>query len=204
MTKICIQKKLAQYLVPEFGKVLTLFKLEDGLSPLQPRHDAYIEEAVRLQEKYKDQIYILIGFEAEWIRPAYAELIKTLRSNKNVDYFIGSLHHMHGIPIDYDMDLYKKAREVSGGTDEKLFADYFDAHFEMLQALKPPVVGHFDVIRLLSDEPNRDLRTMTDVWPKIKRNLQFIKDHNLLLEINSSALRKGLREPYPGKSIVNV
>ena len=118
-----------------------------------------------------------------------------------MDFFIGSVHHVHEIPIDFDAAFYGKAREVAGGTDERLFEDYFDAQFEMLKALKPRVVGHFDLIRLLSDEPDRDLRKMKGVWERVVRNLKYVVGQNGLVEINSSALRKGLKEPYPGRSV---
>jgi histidinol-phosphatase (PHP family) len=154
-----------------------------------------------LRAKYADKINILIGFEGEWIRPSYKDLIEELASNPNIDYFMGSIHHVHGIPIDYDAGLYVKARDAAGGTDERLFEDYFDSQYEMLQALKPKVVGHFDLIRLLSDEPNRDLRQIDSVWERAVRNLKLIVEQGGLMEINSSALRKGLKEPYPGRSV---
>lgn len=124
-------------------------------------------------------------------------------ANPAVDFFIGSVHHVHEIPIDFDRTMYEKAREVAGG-EEKLFEDYFDAQAEMLLALNPRVVGHFDLIRLLSDEPNRDLKSMPGVWARVRRNLALIKEQRGLLEINSSALRKGLKEPYPGRAVCEV
>lgn len=168
---------------------------------LRTRHEAFIIEADRLRKLYADQIKILIGFEAEWIRPSYAPLIEELAANPHVDYFIGSVHHVHEIPIDYDAGFYEKARRAAGGTDGRLFEDYFDAQFEMLTVLKPRVVGHFDLIRLLSDEPDRDLRSMKGVWEKVVRNLRVVVRQGGLLEINSSALRKGLKEPYPGRTV---
>jgi histidinol-phosphatase (PHP family) len=154
-----------------------------------------------LREKYADRIKILIGFEGEWIRPSYSVLMEELASNPVIDFYIGSVHHIHGIPIDYDAVFYRKAREVAGGSDENLFEDYFDAQFEMLNALQPRVVGHLDLIRLLSDEPNGDLRRMKGVWGKVKRNLKVIVDQGGLVEVNTSALRKGLEEPYPSRSV---
>jgi histidinol-phosphatase (PHP family) len=144
----------------------------------------------------------LIGFESDWIRPSYKDLIEELAANPSVDYFIGSVHHVHEVPIDYDREFYVKARDVAGGTDERLFEDYFDSQYEMLKALKPKVVGHFDLIRLFSDDANRDLREMKGVWEKAVRNLKLIVEQAGLVEINSSALRKGLKEPYPGRSVV--
>lgn len=127
--------------------------------------------------------------------------MEELASNPAVDFYIGSVHHVHGIPIDYDAVFYRKARKVAGGGDQRLFEDYFDAQFEMLNALKPRVVGHLDLIRLLSDEPNRDLREMKSVWEKVVRNLKVIIEQGGLVEVNTSALRKGLKEPYPMRSI---
>ena len=124
-----------------------------------------------------------------------------MASDPNVDYFIGSVHHVHEVPIDYDRDLYVKARDAAGGTDERLFEDYFDSQHEMLKALTPKVVGHFDLIRLLSDEPNRDLRSMKGVWERAVRNMKLIVEQGGLMEINTSALRKGLEEPYPTRSV---
>jgi histidinol-phosphatase (PHP family) len=102
--------------------------------------------------------------------------------------------------------MYHSARQIAGGTDEELFEDYFDAQFEMLTQLRPKVVGHFDLIRLFSDETNRDLdlRDWKGVWERAVRNLRLVVEYGGLVEVNSSALRKGLREPYPGRAVCEV
>ncbi|KAH8808989.1 histidinol-phosphatase-like protein [Xylogone sp. PMI_703] len=173
------------------------------IAELYPRHDAYILEAQRLQFKYASQISILIGFEGEWIRPAYAPLITSMAAHPAVDFFIGSVHHVHEIPIDYDTQFYARAREAAGGTDERLFEDYFDSQLEMLESLRPVVVGHFDLIRLMCEEPDRDLKGWgkEGVWERVVRNLRVVVEQGGLLEVNSAGLRKGLKEPYPGRSI---
>lgn len=130
--------------------------------------------------------------------------MRTLLGVPGTDFFIGSVHHVHEIPIDFDKALYLQARAVAGGTDERLFEDYFDAQWEMLNALKPAVVGHFDLVRLLSDDPDVEFRSMEGVWERVRRNLECIVEQGGLLEINSSALRKGLKEPYPSRSICQV
>lgn len=76
-----------------------------------------------------------------------------------LDYVVGSVHHVNGIPIDYDDELYIKAERSSGST-ESLFCDYFDHQFELLKGVRPEIIGlalrwslimpgHFDVVRLL-------------------------------------------------------
>ncbi|RKF57237.1 putative histidinol-phosphatase [Golovinomyces cichoracearum] len=173
----------------------------DNVKILFARHSAYLAEAIQLRTKYRDQITIIIGFECEWIRPSYASLINQLATDPIIEYFIGSVHHVHHIPIDYNKQLYVKAREIAGGTDERLFEDYFDAQYDMLTAVRPRVIGHFDLIRLLSDRRNIDLQKSKGVWTRVLRNLNFIVERDSLLEVNSSGLRKGLDEPYPMRCV---
>ncbi|PVH96559.1 histidinol phosphate phosphatase H [Periconia macrospinosa] len=159
--------------------------------------DDYLIEAIRLREKYSPQIKMLIGFESEWIRPSTLEIIRQVQGKHSYDFFMGSLHHTHTIPIDFDRATYERARDAAGGTDERLFENYFDAQYEMLQALTPPVVGHFDLIRLLSDHRDAQFAGMDGVWERIRRNLAFVVSYGGVLELNASGLRKGLAEPYP-------
>lgn len=166
--------------------------------------DAFYAEAVRLRAKYNGQIALPIAFESEWIRPSTLGLIRTLQSKSDFDMFVGSLHHVHTIPIDFSREMYEQARQAAGGTDERLFEDYFDAQLDMLQALKPPVVGHLDLVRLLSDDPNVELRSMDGVWKKVLRNLQFVAQYGGLQEINTAAWRKGLWDPFPQADICRV
>lgn len=114
------------------------------------------------------------------------------------------MHHVHGIPIDYDAAFYARA-VAAAGSEVQLFSDYFDSQLEMLNALKPKVVGHFDLIRLLAAAPDEDLKMKgEEVWGKVVRNLEVVKKQGGLLEINSAGLRKGLSEPYPGRAICEV
>ncbi|TWU75833.1 histidinolphosphatase [Metarhizium rileyi] len=174
---------------------------QESLDALGPRHSAYLAEAQRLQEKYAPQIHILIGFEAEFIRPDFAPLVAALALAPEVDYFIGSVHHVHGIPIDYDAALFAAAVRAAGGSEERLYEDYYDLQHDMLLALKPRVVGHFDLIRLQSLDPARDIRQWKPVWDKVLRNLRLVKQQGGWLELNTAALRKGLDEPYPCRVI---
>lgn len=123
------------------------------------------------------------------------------------DFFVGSVHHVNTIPIDFDRATYERALASCGAGDkeEVLFEQYFDHQYEMLTQLRPAVVGHFDLIRLMARDPTREIRSYGDaVWKKVLRNLDFVKSYNGLLEINSASLRKGWETPYPGPDICSV
>ncbi|KAI9736360.1 MAG: histidinolphosphatase [Cirrosporium novae-zelandiae] len=162
----------------------------------------YYTEAIRLREKYRGTIEVLVGFEGDWIRKEDGKgnsrvIIEGLLQKYEFDFFLGSIHHVHAVPIDLDHTLYAKAQSLSGGTEERLFEDYFDAQLDMLKALKPQVVGHFDLIRLKSVDPNGSFKRWNGVWKKIVRNLEFVATYGGMLELNSASLRKGMDEPYP-------
>ncbi|KAI9367024.1 Polymerase/histidinol phosphatase-like protein [Aspergillus egyptiacus] len=158
---------------------------------------AYFKEAQRLREKYAGQIRIVIGFEIDWIRQESRGLVETSLKTLPFEFFMGSVHHTKTVPIDYDREMYERARDLAGGSDEKLFEAYFDEQLDMLQQLKPLVVGHFDLIRLKSDDPERSFKQWTGVWERILRNLDYVAGYGGILELNSAALRKGMSEPYP-------
>ncbi|KAI5285545.1 histidinolphosphatase [Ascosphaera aggregata] len=162
---------------------------------------SYFQTARQLREKYKGQINIPIGFEGEWIRPSTLPLVETALRTYPAEFFIGSVHHTLSIPIDFDRKNYEAAREKAGGTDELIFCAYFDEQFDMLKALSPPIIGHFDLIRLFSDHPNESMKRFPEVWEKLLRNLTLIANYGGILEISSSSLRKGMNEPYPKADI---
>lgn len=177
---------------------------ETTAAKLTALFDAYHHEAVRLRDRYASLITILVGVEIDWIRAGSRQWVEGLLERYEFDLFVGSVHHVHGIPIDYDAQSYRRARDQAGGTDARLFEDYFDAQFHMLRALKPPVVGHFDLIRLKSDDAERSFAQWPAVWRAIERNLEFIAGYGGLLELNSASLRKGMSEPYPKAEICQV
>ena len=167
--------------------------------------DKFYHKARELQSKYQLEIELLIGMEIDWIRSGSRDWVEGLLAKYQFDFFVGSVHHVHGIPIDYDQDHYDKAArkslervpEGNVPAEQLLFEDYFDHQYDMLRALKPPVVGHFDLIRLLSKDRDAGWQTYPHVWNKIERNLQYVRSYDGVLELNSSGLRKGMQEPYP-------
>ena len=201
-----IQKRLLQYSYLRMIQLTRFYQVESlhTAATLAKQFDDYFHEARRLQMAYATAIDLLVGVEIDWIRPSSLDSIHSLRRKYSFDLLVGSVHHVHAIPIDYDKKMYSMAREKSGGTDEKLAEDYFDLQYEMLKALKPPIVGHFDLIRLLSDDSEASFTGWIGVWHKILRNLDFIVDYGGLVELNSAGLRKGMSEPYPKAEICKV
>ena len=153
----------------------------------------YVAEARSLQPAYANRMHILVGMESEWY-PGCADWVRNLRRHHELDYVVGSVHHVRGVCFDFSRESYDKAVALCGGTS-RMYAAYFDGQFEMLQKIRPEVVGHFDLIRLHDPEY---LQTMAqaEVWERIMRNLEWIRDAGAILDVNARALLKGQLETY--------
>lgn len=181
--------------------ITILFQAELSPFGLQTMFDCFVAEARRLQEKYKDNICLLVGLETEYIRKSDLNNIKKLRNQYALDYIVGSLHHVDGIPTDFSLKLYEQAEEVLGGT-EATFCKYFDQQYDLMTELKPEIIGHFDLIWLY-----RHNFIATDaILEKIERNIDFAISYGAIFEINTAgaSLRKKLGHPYPQKWILQV
>jgi histidinol-phosphatase (PHP family) len=166
---------------------------------LQARFGEYITEARRCQNAFQDRIEILVGFETE-AYPGGIEFALELMARYSPDYVVGGVHHLGDIPFDYNADEYKRAARAVGGM-EQLYCRYFDLQHDMIQALRPAVVAHFDLIRIFDPDYPRHLQ-LPAVARRIERNLERIARLDLILDFNTAALRKGAREPYIAQPIL--
>jgi histidinol-phosphatase (PHP family) len=169
---------------------------------LKKTFEDFLVEARHLQREYASHIKILVGCEIEFITSEYKQYVAELRKQHGVDYVVGSLHHVGGIPIDFSPELYEAALEQHHNDLFALFASYFDEQYQMLQAVNPEVVGHFDLIRIFRTEPNAGIHQ--SVWEKIIRNVEYVIRYGGLFEINSRAWKKGLKDAYPQRDIFKV
>lgn len=170
-------------------------EIELGRTPgwMEARFALYVAEGRSLAREYKDRMRILVGIESEWY-PGCAPWVADLRRYHALDYVVGSVHHVRGVCFDFSKEGYDKVAAMCGGTS-RMYAAYFDEQFEMLREIKPEIVGHFDLIRL-HDSDYLQTVTEPEVWVRIMRNLEWIRDAGAILDINARALLKGQPEPY--------
>lgn len=160
---------------------------------MKERFAHYMAEARRLQYAYAGRIEILVAFETEAVTGAI-DLARQLIDQFGPDYVVGSVHHIADIPFDYSAETYQQAVTAAGGI-QALYCRYFDRQLELIQRLIPQVVGHFDLIRIF-DPHYRHHLMLPAIQERIQRNLALIRQLNLILDFNVSALKKGASEPY--------
>src|ERR1700761_4120104 len=139
-----------------------ILQVDTSVEGLMSQFEAFLNEAHRLRNAYASSLRLLVGLETEYISPLDIDgLSKLLDSHKGrIDYIIGSVHHVNGIPIDFDFDTYRRCLDsiplpphltASTHMDQEherlgIFLDmYFDAQFELLSKFQPEVIGHVDL-----------------------------------------------------------
>lgn len=162
-------------------------------------------EAHRLKAAYADRITLLVGAETELVDMPGLDKLATLldKHEDKIEYLVGSVHHCHSIPIDFDEPTFNLALAATPAPPDAqhaaLFNAYFDAQLALFQRLKPEVIGHFDLVRLY--HPALDFRAYPEAWAKVERNVRFAVEYGAVFEVNASAFRKGWETAYPGSEV---
>ncbi|BDD86611.1 histidinol-phosphatase [Desulfofustis limnaeus] len=174
-----------------------------GLTPalLYQRFGTYVTECRRLQALYADRIRLYTAMEIETYS-GYRQFVPDLVAVFKPDYIVGSVHFVDDINFDYSPEMYERAAAHAGGVD-RLYHRYFDLQYEMIEFLRPAVVGHFDLVRIFDADYRRRLE-QPDILARIERNLQAVKKHDLILDFNLRALAKGASEPYLAEPILHL
>ncbi|KAJ1794209.1 hypothetical protein GGH15_002390 [Coemansia sp. RSA 562] len=191
-----VPRSRTQDLYPEESDLTT--------NDLHTAFHAYVDEARRLRSQYGSQIHILIGAETEYITHDTLDELKRLRKKYDLDFLVGSLHHVNGMPMDFSPELYEQIVEHCSGSRSEMFRRYFDEQLVLLQELQPEIVGHFDLIRIFHPYSAgvEDPLLQDDIRNLALRNIDYAISYGAIFEINTRAWKKGLRDAYPQRDLL--
>ena len=185
-----------------------------SLAELEQQFEDFLSEAHRLKTLYASKITLLVGLETELITVADLDKLQELlkKHGSQIEYLVGSVHHVNSIPIDFDIPTFERSLESLAGAETSNNADaspmdtflsaYFDAQYELLSRFHPEIIGHFDLCRLY--RPNLHFHDFPLAWPKLERNVQFAIGYGALFEVNGAAFRKGWQSAYPAEDVMEV
>lgn len=196
------QVGITEHIPPVHDRFLYPEEIEKNLTKdaLFQRFAAYFKTLRQLQTDMADRIRIFAGTEIEACN-GYLPHVQYLVAEFSPDYLVGSVHHVADICFDYSARTYQAAIQACGSVED-LYLAYFDRQFEMIDAVRPFVVGHFDLVRI-HDPHYRDRVIQPEIAARIDRNLDLIKKLGLVMDLNLRPLARGEREPYPTRSILD-
>ena len=171
--------------------------------------EGYIEEAHRLKLAYRDEIALLVGLETEYITSLDLDNLEKVleRFGEKIEYIVGSVHHVRGVPIDFDLATFRSCvGAFEGGTEhgrmEGFLCAYFDAQCEVLERFRPEVVGHIDLCRLYN--PELVFSDYPRAKEKLERNIRFAVNYGAIFEVSAAPFRKGWDTAFPGTDVLEV
>ena len=163
-----------------FTDHVDLNKNDDGYKFYNPQK--YFEDLNRLKEKYANQIKVYSGIE--FGEPhVYTEDFKYL-SALPYDFIIGSVHWMG--------DMFPCKEKYSA-------KEYFSVYWE--EVMNTVKHGGFDSLGHV-DFPKRYFGEMYYSEEKVREIFKLLLDKDMVIEINTSSLRKGLNETMPGREML--
>lgn len=172
------------------------------IDKLSADFEAYAVAIRAAAARFADRLEVLCGFEIEVVpRDRYVHLMRGHRERHSFDFIVGSVHHVEEMQLDGRIEEFTEALEVLGGI-ENLAVRYYETVAEMVESMKPEVVGHLDLVRR-NAPPDAVLDS-----PRIRRAageaLEAIRRYGAILDVNTAGYRKGLGSPYPSPWLVKL
>ena len=179
-------------------------ELEKGFTVARLLEDfgSYATTVEELRAEFAGRLVVLGGFEAEVVPgTGYRETMLGYRSRYGFDYMVGSVHYVGEVSIDLTEGHFDRLVRQHGALEE-LAVRYYETVAEMVEGLRPEVVGHLDLIRRHAG-PEAKLDT-DRIRSAATRALEAVSDCNSILDLNTAGYRKGLGTPYPAPWLVQL
>jgi histidinol-phosphatase (PHP family) len=144
-----------------------------------------------LKQKYANQIQVKYGVEVDYF-PCYEAELKDLIESIPVDYVIGSVHFIGDWNFDVDQSLYGK------WSNDKLYEMYFSLIQQAAQSDLFDTIGHIDIIKKFRVYPE------TNQDKLFEDTIRIIKDHNLVVELNTGGLDRPCAEFTPSAKLLEM
>ena len=164
--------------------------------------DGYISQLEQLREKYQGQIKLRFAFEIDYFKNQDHILNRYLKNYMGkLDYIYGSVHVLFGKAGIFAFDdgrFLNKYEEYE--VNDEVYLEFYTALQDMIKspAFEFDIVTHFD----LPKKFDKRVEDKVNVMEKVVETLELVKKHDLTVEINTSGLRKKVKEQYPGEEII--
>lgn len=155
----------------------------------------YMERLMKLRDKYSGRIKVGFGIEIG-MDPEGADHNYAVASGYPFDFIIGSTHYVDGYDVYYK-DYWKQ------GSPEVQMGRYFERTLENIRSFNDfDVLGHIDFAARYIPGGHEGVYTFDRYKEVIDGILNFLIENGKGLEINTKALRVGMKEPHPSRDIL--
>jgi len=148
-----------------------------------PEYYRMIED---VRKKYSNTLRVKIAIEADYI-PGYEEKTKAILDDYPYDYVIGSVHFIK----DWGFDNPQERENWDEKNVNQVYRDYYELLRQCAQTGMYDIMGHVDLVKKFGNLASEDLAD------EVQKTAQVFKECGVAIEINTSGLRKPVKEMYP-------
>ena len=139
----------------------------------------------------KSDIKILLGYEVDFAPKKYLDK-RVIEAD--VDYLIGSVHFLD----NWGFDNPEFIKEWNNRDVDDVYKEYFFLIEEMANSKLFQIVGHIDLVKVFNFKPKKNILDIA------KNAIKAIKKADMAVEINTSGLRKPVKEMYPSVKLLEA
>jgi len=180
---------------------------------LQSReHSAYSKEIHRLKLEFKDNLEILLGFEADFIEGVCAPKMSRF-AEFNPDFLIGAVHYVPGkkgfIEADgSNQDVLDGIKKYFDGDAKKAVQEYFYLERQMLKTCDFTIIAHCDLIRK-QNGPKVDAPLFDENSDWYRKEISLLADEiaraGVVAEVNTGGMSRGyMANPFPYGELLSL
>ncbi|MCK9410172.1 MAG: histidinol-phosphatase HisJ [Bacteriovoracaceae bacterium] len=146
-----------------------------------------------LREKYKNKISVKFGLEGDFM-PGTESWVKTFNAKSDFDYVIGSVHYIDDWGFDNPTFVAKyDVKDVN-----EIYEQYYDRINGSAQSGLFDIIGHCDLVKKFGHRPTKAMEEV------LRETFALVKQSNMAVEINTSGLRKPVKEMYPSETVLKI
>jgi histidinol-phosphatase (PHP family) len=154
---------------------------------------AYHDMIEKVQKKYAGKIRIKLGLEADFV-PGFEEKTKRILEGYPYDFVIGSIHFIDAWAFDDPEEQVKwKDKDI-----DTVYRDYYRLLRLSARSKLYDIMGHVDLVKKFGHRPSADMKR------EVEETAKVFKETGVVVEINTSGLRKPVAEIYPSLDVLKI
>lgn len=146
------------------------------------------------------ELVVLAGVEVGY-EPGLETAISEFLGRYQFDFVLGAVHSLDHVALTSGAEVDSFRQRFGGGSPDEVVRRYFGHLASLVDSLLFDSVAHLDAYRKYI-RPMYDDRFDAAVEAELPGFIARLARSNIALELNTSALRRGMAEPYPAWAIV--